>query len=343
MPSDSKKMLTIEHIARLAKVSKGTVSKVLNNRPGISQATRERILALVKEFDFIPNSAAQALANQKTGNIGIIVPHEAGNSLSGAYWSQLITSVASTAINNGYNLLVLTPKHEGSLEEAYEPVLRTKKVDGLIIGSEHLDKKSVSRLLLQSIPFVMIGRNPEFPHYHVDVENYQAAFDIVSYMFDYGYRRPAILTGPYEYYYNQRRIAGYKAALQSHGVDEEFIHSVQKYETEDTRSHTRELFYTGGFDSLFIAAGGTFLFDVIDEVRELGISFTDYGLTVFDDYRYLDFIEPQMTAVRQPISELGSSAMEILLSLISGDEPLQSEIIIPASIISRHSCGERNR
>ncbi|GAB6089831.1 LacI family DNA-binding transcriptional regulator [Spirochaeta dissipatitropha] len=340
MSSESKKMLTIEHIARLAKVSKGTVSKVLNNRPGISQATRERVLALVEEFDFTPNSAAQALANQKTGNIGIIVPHEAGHSLSGAYWSLLITSVASTAINNGYNLLVLTPKHEGAIEDAYEPVLRTKKVDGLIIGSEHLDRKSISRLLLQSIPFVMIGRNPEFLHYHVDVENYQAAFDIVSYMFDHGYKSPAILTGPGQYHYNQRRIAGYRAALQSHGVGSEFIHSVRDYETEDIRRHTREMFETGGFDSLFIGAGGAFLFDVIDEMRELGIPFSDYGLTVFDDYRYLDFIEPRMTAVRQPISDLGSSAMEMLLTLMSGEDPDESEVIIPASIIPRSSCGE---
>ncbi|MFW5800550.1 MAG: LacI family DNA-binding transcriptional regulator [Spirochaeta sp.] len=343
MNKEDKRLLTIEHIARLAHVSKGTVSKVLNNRPGIGPATRKRILALVDELDFHPNSAAQALAKQKTGTIGVIIPHEASHSLSGAYWSQLITSITTTAISNEYNTLLLTPKSEGSIEDAYQTVLRTRKVDGLIIGSELLDRRNISKLQLQSIPFTLVGRNPEFLHYYVDVDNYGAAYDMVSYMAERGYRRPAMLSGPAQYYYVQQRILGYQNALRDRCAGAEIIQSVDEYESGDTRRHTRELFARGGFDSLFIGAGGEFLFDVIDEMRRMNIRFQDYGITVFDDYRYLDFIEPKITAVRQPILGLGRAAMEMLLVLMNGEEPEHPAVVIPADIVPRNSCGESTR
>src|SRR5690554_1871285 len=110
--SESKR-LTINEIARIARVSKGTVSKILNNKPGIGAETRKRVLDLVRHLDYTPNSSARALAVQRTNNIGLIVPFEAARSPDGSYWSSLITSVARQAAENQHDLILFTPQAEG--------------------------------------------------------------------------------------------------------------------------------------------------------------------------------------------------------------------------------------
>ena len=87
------KKLTIKEIADLAHVSKGTVSRVINNNPGVGDETRKRIKQLIKELGYQPNAIAQSLASQKTGNIGFLIPHEAEYYLSNSYWPVLLSII----------------------------------------------------------------------------------------------------------------------------------------------------------------------------------------------------------------------------------------------------------
>ncbi len=94
--------LTINEIAEMAHVAKSTVSKALNGQKGVSDKNRQRILNLVHTLNFQPNASARALAQNKTGTIGLVLPHNAGYSLSGAYWVEITTSIAATASQHDY-------------------------------------------------------------------------------------------------------------------------------------------------------------------------------------------------------------------------------------------------
>ena len=332
--------ITIKEIARLAGVSKGTISKVINNRPGVGEETRRKVLDLIEHLDYHPSSVAQALANNRTSNIGLIIPHEAGHSLNGSYWSSLITSITQRAAQAKYNIMLFTPRFEGELEEMYESVLRSKKVDGLIIGAELMEKRTMSRLLLTNLPFVLIGKNPEFQHYFVDIDNYLAAKSMTQHMIRHGFQRVGFIGGPREFYYNLEREKGYRDALTEKGLDGQSV-GVEEY--------TTELIYAGidqlirvfpDVDSIFIAVGGDFMFDALTRIKARGMDIDKIGLAVFDDYRYIDFMEPRLTAVKQPLETLGIQATQMLLNLISHSSVSKQEIILPTTITPRGSCRE---
>lgn len=324
----------------MARVSKGTVSKILNNKPGISQDTRRRVMDIVGHLDYIPNSAAQALAYQRTNNIGLVIPHEAGISLAGSYWSALITAIAQTAEGQNYNLMLLTPHIEGDLEQVYDSVLRSHKVDGLIIGAELVDKRSLSRIVLADLPLVMVGQNSEFHHYFVDINNHRAAYQMTEHMIECGKRHPAFISGPLEYQYNRERVQGFTDALAAKGISGA-TGAVEAYDTHQIQGEVLRLLRDNpGIDSLFIGAGGDFMLDVIDQLRRNHIDFNHFGLAVFDDYPYLNFLNPRLTAVHQPIHEMGVAATTMLMKLIQNQSLDHPSEIIETHIVVRGSCGE---
>ena len=201
--------LTIKQIAELAQVSKGTVSKVLNGHEGIGPATRERILALIERLDYHPDSSARALALQKTGVLGFLIPHEAATSLTGQFWTIVLSGISQKATQRGYNVLVLTTPREGDIQGALNQILKRSSVDGLIIGSELIDPESLSTLMKQNIPFVLLGQNPDFQHWCVDIDSLQGTTLLVDHMVAQGYRKIGALFGPAHYPYVKARSLGY--------------------------------------------------------------------------------------------------------------------------------------
>ncbi|NLZ44870.1 MAG: LacI family transcriptional regulator, partial [Clostridia bacterium] len=148
--------ITIQDIADLAKVSKGTVSRVINGGPGVGAETRKRILKLIEELDYQPNASAQGLASRRSYNIGVIIPHTGSYSMSTTYWPTLLTAITEKAALQDYNVLLSTARSEQDVDSAYRSILKGKRVDGLIIGAEQFGEKQLAGLLLKDFPFVMV-------------------------------------------------------------------------------------------------------------------------------------------------------------------------------------------
>ncbi len=335
--------ITINEIARLAGVTKGTVSKVLNNYRGINEKTRQRVLKIVKDVGYEPNSAAQTLAFRRTGNIGLIIPHSPEHSLNGAYWSSLVSAITREATHLGYHLVLLLPQAEGHLRDLFTSIIRKKRVDGLIVSAEFLDTSYIAALLSSEARFVMLGQNPDLPHCSVDIDNRQAGSSIASYLIERGYRRLLFVGGPSEYCYMRDRAAGFSEAVLAAGLEElppQFI----PYEDRAAMKRTlTEAARTLRPDSVVVGAGGDFMFDALTIFKGLGFVPPDFGFATFDDYRFLDFLQPPVTAVAQPVSSLGSEAVRMLVQMLkSPKEGLEQNgnKILHASIIRRASCGE---
>jgi DNA-binding LacI/PurR family transcriptional regulator len=321
--------LTIRRIAELAGVAKSTVSKVLNNQPDVGPETRKRILELVESLDYVPDASARAVATGRTGTLGIIIPRKPGPVIQGQYWSSVVGEVAMFAARRNHDLLILTPRSEGEVVSAYRTVLRTRKVDGLIIGSEVLHEHDVDPLLQAGIPFVLIGENPWVPHYAVTTDNRGGARAMTSLLIERGYRRIGILTGATDFPYVRERIEGWKEALAASGLPEGPIASERG--TEEEICAGVESLLKAGADAVFVAAGAEAMITTLARMRELGKS-DGVGLGVFDDDPVLDLITPSVPAVVQPLANLADSAVSLLLQLIEGTTPEPMVVTLPTSL-----------
>jgi LacI family transcriptional regulator len=339
----SRPNITINGIARLAGVTKGTVSKVINNYRGINEKTRQRVLKIIEDVGYEPNSAAQTLAFRRTGNIGLIIPHAPEHSITGAFWSSLVSAITREATNQGYSLVLLLPQAENRLHELFTSTIRKKRVDGLILGAELLDKRFLATLLSAEARFVMLGQNPEFKHHCVDLDNKAAGAAIASYLMNQGYKKPLFVGGPSKYYYMTDRASGFVESLRAAGC-EPIPPFFLPYEDRNTMKNVlSEKVRAYGPDSAIIGAGGDFMFDAFSLFQEMDLRPPTFGFATFDDYRFLDFLEPPITAVAQPVSRFGSEAVKMLVNLLKepGDlsEPDKS-VILPPIIVRRCSCGE---
>lgn len=334
--------LTIKQIAEMANVSKGTVSKVLNGYSGISAKTSERILKLVQQLDFHPDSSARALALQKTGILGFLIPHEPENSLSGYFWATVMSAISKHAGLSGYSLLVLTTPREGDIKSALMPILKRNNVDGLIIGSELLDKESLATLMSHKVPFVLLGQNPVFQHYCVDVDSAQGTSLLVGHMLERGYQKIGALFGPTAYPYVRERFNSYHQTLAKAGINwttSTFSDYLNHLSTEDKLNAMFERH--PDMDGLYISSGGDFLFDALMVLRKRGINIPDFGIGVFDDYPFLEFTHPPVTSIRQPLAQAGMACVDMLLQLIHGEEPSPDVLRLPTTLICRGSLRDQ--
>lgn len=335
---EKKVKLTINEIAKLANVSKSTVSKVLNNYPGINKKTREKVLKIVKETQYEPNVIARALSSKKTGNIGLLIPHTPEYSISGAYWSTFISRITVELSKHGYNLLLLLPHEEGKLEEIFRLVIKRGIVDGLIIGSECLDRHWLGELKSNNIPFVMLGKNPDFAHYCVDIDNEDAACQATTHLIEQGYSRIALIAGPLNFYYNMERAKGYRKAIKKHALDysRELYLPYDNYELLK-KEVTEILTAPNPADALLVTAGGDFMLEILDAIKKANQKPPETGLISFDDYHYLDYTSPPVSAVSQPMAEMSKASVDMLIELLNKKAPQDKEVLFKANLNIRQS------
>src|ERR1051326_5378105 len=153
--------LTIEHIASLAGVSRSTVSRVLNNHPGVRPDVRERVLQVIHEQNYVPQAAARSLASARTSTIGLLIPRSAAFSLADPYIALMIRAVSEAATQQGYFLLLamVTADMESGF---YDQILRGRHFDGVIMFSSDIDDPILPLLINDGGPLVLIGRHPYF-------------------------------------------------------------------------------------------------------------------------------------------------------------------------------------
>jgi len=190
------KIKTLEDVAKLSGVSRSTVSRVINDDPSVSAATRERVKGIVRQLNFKPNAAARGLASGRTRVLGVLLPQGVVALFSDPYFPILIQgmAMASSASDYAMMLWLAQPANErGTIHQ----MLRGGLSDGLIVSSVLLDDPIVPALVASGTPFLVVGRHPGYPEInYVDCDNHQGADEAVSHLLRLGRRRVATVTGP---------------------------------------------------------------------------------------------------------------------------------------------------
>lgn len=338
--------MNLETIARLAGVSRSTVSRVVNDDPRVSDAVRARVEGIIRDHHFQPNAAARSLASRRTRILGLRIPDAAETFVGYPYFAQLTQGVsdACNAIEHDLLLMLENDNRPETVEKLYRRVIRGRHVDGVVVGSSHVDDPLVERLHAERFPMIVVGHYPSLPEVSfVDVDNRGGVREAVRHLIEHGCRRIATITGQRHIRHAIDRTAGYQEALQEAGlpVDPELMRDGIFSEAGGFRAMKAVLEAAGDNppDGAFVASdamavGARFA------IEEAGLRVPeDIKIIGFDGLDHYDINWPSLSTVRQPVTEQGAEAVNALQARIEhpNDPPVQTWL--PTTLLRRGSCG----
>lgn len=327
---------TIKEVAKQAKVSITTVSRVINNVEGCTnEETRNRILKVIEELDYKPNALARSLVTKKTKTIGLILPD-----ISNPFFPGIAKGVEDRASKYDYNVILCNSYDSLKKEDYYINVLREKYVDGIILSSSKLNKDDENNYS-KDIPMVFIDRRPDVNITNgVFINNFSGAYTAVKHLIDLGHRNIGCLIGPQNINTSIERLDGYKKALEdsSISINEDFI-KFEEYSIEGGYSAAREILKDKKITAIF-ANNDLMAIGVYRAAKEMGYKIPgDISVVGFDDIDTAKVVEPPLTTVKQPTKVLGESAVEMLMEAINGK--IEEKIIyLDTELIIRESTSK---
>ena len=333
---------TLEEIARIADVSRATVSRVINRHPYVREEIRVRVLEVIEQHGYVPNAAARAMVTKRTNIVGLVVPRlpQAWFINPTTFYPLIIHSVvdACTA-HQRYVLLSMIARDQKI--NFYQDVLRGGHADGLILSDSRFDDPMLPLLQRSQMPAVLIGRNPAYPELHwVDVDNVRAADDAVTYLIERGRRRIATLTLPMLSAAGMDRRTGYEQALARHGmpIDPQLIVGPTTPDSDGYVAMQQLLALPEPPDAVF-AASDIQALEAIAAIQAHGLRVPeDIAVVGFDDQPNAQRATPPLTTVRQPITDLGRHAVELLVQVLDRTVTEPQHVVLPTALVVRASA-----
>lgn len=331
---------TIQSISEQTGYSVSTVSRVLSGkaaRSRISQKAIEIIQAEAKRINYTPNLLAQGLRTSRTYTIGLTVP-----GIDNPFFATLASTVIENLKLAGYHTLLADSLESPKDFENSLVMFRSRSVDGIIavpVGNP----SPLTDEITTSIPTVLIDRyfeGTKLPY--ICTDNYAGGYAATEYLINRGFRRILSIQGVEESTPSRERVRGFKDAIAAHSdMGIEYAIVGDAFSVENGYDQVMRIFREGvKFDAVF-AYSSTILLGAIRAFRELGISVPgQVGIISFDNNGFLDFLDPAVTRVEQPLIEIGRIASELLVDIIEDKSHVQMPVqrLIEPSLIVRNSC-----
>ncbi|GAP12622.1 transcriptional regulator, LacI family [Longilinea arvoryzae] len=332
--------LTLEDIARLAGVSRSTVSRVVNEHPNVSADVRKRVLEVIRTTGFHPNLAARTLASNRSWMLGLVLPRTVSGFFADPYFPRLTQGIAQACNDHNYTLALFLVTTKEDEERIFPRVSRKGFLDGVLVQSAAIGDQLIDRLAETSIPMVVAGRPFHAENIsYIDVDNVAASRNAMDHLIRLGYRRIAHIGGSPNSPVTLDRKEGYMQALREAGraVDPALI--VDSDFSEGSGYQAMRQLLTMGVDAVFtasdiLAIGG------MRAVREAGLRVPqDVAFVGFDDLPLTSPIGLGLTTVRQPVYPFGYKAIETLIDVINNGILPPRRVIMDTELIIRESCG----
>ncbi len=341
----ARKRVTSQDVAELAGVSRTTVSFVLNNVPGvrIAEETRRRVLEAARELGYFPHAAARSLVTQRSNLIGFVLCQSPDRVFSDAFLPEVLRGVGDVARPAGFRVLVESVE-DVNKPDAYIQLVWEQRIDGLILSGPRSDDEQLPKLREDNFPVVLLGQLPGSGFPSVDVDNINGAAKAVEHLINLGHRRIGIITNAPPYYTaSAHRLEGYRKALLKHGLPfEGVLVRYGDFTEESGYAAMMELLDLPSPPTAVFVASDLVAFGALAAIHERGLAVPqDIAVVGFDDVRLARYITPPLTTVRLPAYELGARAMKILIEMIEGETPAETEVFLETELVIRESCGAR--
>jgi len=307
----------MKDIAEKAGVSLSTVSKILNgNDRYISEATRTKVLQIVKETNYVPNAVARGLKVQRTNTIGFILPD-----ISNPFFPEIARGIEAAAEVHGFALVLCDTDNDPKREQASFNLLKSKKVDGLIL-TRVLQHSALNELVSRRLPIVVVDRRVNTTGRDIGriiVDTRSAMRDITKLLLARGSSRIAFIGAQDDF--EDARYNGYCDALAGYGLKADPMLSYRgTYTVETGHTGVRAIFSHTFADGL-VCGNDLIAVGAINELKALGLRVPeDVRVTGFDDIYLARYLSPPLTTVQQPAYEMGRTAADMLIrNILFGD------------------------
>lgn len=325
---------TISDIAKIANVSKATVSRVINHKSqGVSRETAERIRRIIEEEGYLPNSLARSMVSSKTGTLGFVVP-DIGN----PFFSQIVRGIVRCASQRGYTVFLCNSDNNPALEKTYIQSMLEKRVDGLaLISSEKDPQPSFAALRSLDIPVVQVDRLINRQDASVVIDNRAGMQQAASYFLKKGCTRLAFLAGTRGVYTTEQRLLGLRDALEEAGLSLQDIWiDYGHYSVASGAQMAERLLDSGASFDAVLAGCDTIGLGVLRACRSRGIRVPeDFELMGFDGIALTEIVDPVLSTVLQPIDELAEESTNLLIGMVEGTVTSTRHLVIEPQLMLR--------
>jgi LacI family transcriptional regulator len=330
----SGKKATLVDVALAAGVGPMTVSRTINGHPYVSEATAKRVRAAIRKLDYQPNHAARMLTGQLSKSIGLIVPDVAD-----PFFSVVSRVVQQTAREAGYTIWLAVSDSDSVTEEAEIAQMTNHPVDGIVLAPVNCRSKHLKMAAAGSIPIVTIDRFIEIASTdYVEVENRIGAFKAMEHFRNHGYKKIHCVATDFHLRSIRLRVEAYEEYLREAKLPAKKL-IVQH--VKGVLPGLKAIFNSRERPQALFVTNNACTIAVIQALQTLNIQIgRDIALIGFDDVDFYTLIRPSITAISQPVAELGRTAARLLLDRIHGSGPSeQVRVTLPVTLILRQSCG----
>ena len=337
--------MNIRDIAKLSGVGVSTVSRVLNNHPDVKESTRERVMQVIKESNYIPNNSARILKQNNTRNIGIFV-----KGVFNPFFSEMLNVIGSKINESKYTMIL--QQNDYGLEEDVDTLksfIKEKRLQGVIcLGGNfvNIDEESFGNI---DVPVVLTSVNTEMPNIKdrystVGIDNLKSAYDATKHLINLGHKNIAIMLGEKnDLCISWWRYKGYKKALEESNIE---INSenmlIGNYDTRTAYNETKSFLKQNKEVTAIFAISDIMAVGVAKAVADCGLKFgKDIAIIGFDGMDISEFYNPGITTMKQPKEAMALKSIELLFALLSGKGE-HKHILLDTELIERESCNSIN-
>lgn len=331
------KKVTIDDVAREAKVSKSTISRYLNEKfEFMSDDTRDRIHKVISQLNYRPSNTARTLKLKKSSLIGVVMAD-----LTNPFSSMLIKGIGDECRKYDYNIIITNSDNDKIKEKQDIMSLMDQNIDGLVINGTGYNEKFVMRIQQLGIPVIMLDRvvNPKFFDC-VTSNNFEMTFNVTNYMIDQGFGSFAMFTPDVGKISARRdRKKAFIEACSSRLDSSNFnVYVCDNANLDKTKQDLISFVKNNSGNKVVFAANGVTLLNLLHVINDINLKIpVDIGIYGYDNWGWASLIPPGITTISQPTYAMGVESAKILLKKLGGDSEKTSCIYLKSRLEIRGS------
>lgn len=329
---------TIKTVAARAGVGRTTVSRVVNGSELVSADARARVLAAIKELNYVPNSVARGLVTNRTNAVALVIPESESRLGSEPFFAALIRGVSGALADSRTQLQLMLVRDQAERDQLTESVA-TRRVDGVLLVSVHSTDRLPGMLEEMGLPTVLAGRRDAGEQLsYVNADNAGGATAAVGHLLERGRRRVATITGPLDMDVSRNRLAGWHTAHREANLaaSELLVEEGDFTEESGTRAMRSLLERAPDLDAVFAASDLMAVGALTELKRQKRRVPRDVAVAGFEDSVLARHTSPPLTTVRQPVEELGRTMARILTDITQHGAP-RRQVTLPTELVVRES------
>lgn len=334
------KRTTSIDVAKMAGVSRTTVSFVLNDVPGvnISEPTRQRVQDAVKTLNYHPDVAGRRLASGKSNTIGLVMRQSAEQVFADAFLIRVVLGVEGAVAQQGFHVLIKPVEPDD--HQGYARLTHENYVDGILLSGPREDDTEIIRMHHQGVPVMLMGQLPNSEIPFVDVNAIAGAANAVRHLIAQGHHQIAMITNaPLTYTSAKQRREGYHQALREAGlkINDSFLREGNYTPASGFKAMTELLKVTPRPTAIFVASDVVAM-GAIQAIKGAALRVPDDVAVIgFDDVPLAEYCDPPLTTIRLPAYGLGWAAGDRLVRMIQGESLEQPQLFLESELVIRQS------